>query len=250
MIYSDMPDHLFDGSYEETVEVQDGDEITIMFENNSDQAVYLAIFNLQPLWGITQIYPDMTDYDEIGPYDSRELQVQVTRPPGIARTTVVDTIKAFVTLDRTSFRAMEREDIDINPDTESPAVRSSSFSLQSLLDHLSTPVHLGPPQASPTRIWETREISVRINGLEDEATQMVVNHLATVIATRRSDFEILPPSNTTIYGKMKELFKTVFNVQTTPCVWRSTETQHSPKQRNVRWRCVSTVISKAQTDSF
>jgi hypothetical protein len=241
MKYSNVLDHPFDGSNETAVEVKDGDEITIVFENNSHMPVNLTILDLQPLWGITQIYPEVTDYEEIDPGARRELQLEVTRPPGITSRMTVDTIKAFVTVDRTSFRALEMDDIDISPDTESPAERHGSISLQSLLDRLL--ISQGQIHGSSAGGWETREISVRVCDIdaEEETARQIVKQLLTVVATGRRDLVILPSSSTTISDKMKEIAMTFLNLGASRFLRTPRETQHSPIQRRVMWRCVSTV---------
>ncbi|KAF8541805.1 hypothetical protein BDD12DRAFT_877896 [Trichophaea hybrida] len=239
-----VKDYPFSGSNEAPVEVKvkDGDEITIVFQNNWDKTVNLTIFDLQPLWGITQIYPDVMDSEEIDPEDEREIQLEVTRPPGITGKTSIDTIKAFITVDPTSFRDLEMEDIDTNPDTEIAAVRRGGMGLQSLLDHLITAHRHGQDQSSCKGVWDTREITVRVAGSrdddgEDAIAQQLVRHLSTVIATGKRDIVILPESYPTMLGNLKEAALKVFNLRIPRFVRRYREIQHTPGQRNVQWRC-------------
>jgi len=242
-----MLDYRFNGANETTVEVEDGDEITIIFENHSNQTVNLTIFDLQPLYGIAKIYPEEMDCEEVGPGDERELQLEVTRPPGISSRTFIDTIKAFITVDSISFRDLGMDDIDIKPDTEGAVERRGGVGLQSLFDHLIAAHRQGWVQSSCTGVWQTMEISVLVSGFEnmdgeEVAAQKIVKSLSTVIATGKRDLFILSPSNPTVFGRVKEATGAVFDLIVPRCVQRYIENQRSPAQRNVMWRCVSTII--------
>jgi len=81
-------------------------------------ALNLAIFDLEPLWGVTQIYPTAMDCEDVDPGDERELRLTFSIPSGLGLKSVVHTIKAFVTVDRTCFRFLERESISIDLDAE------------------------------------------------------------------------------------------------------------------------------------
>jgi hypothetical protein len=137
------------------------------------------------------------------------------------------------------------EDIDINPDTEGAVERHDSLGLQTLLDHFVISQRLGQFQGLSAGVWETREISVRVSDIdeEEETARKIVKHLSTVVATGRRDLVILPLSNTTVFGKMKEGATTFLNLRASQFLRRPRETQHSPNQRNVIWRCVSTIIT-------
>ncbi|KAF8252035.1 hypothetical protein K440DRAFT_658307 [Wilcoxina mikolae CBS 423.85] len=237
-----VKDDRFDSSIETAVEVEDGDEITIIFKNNSDRPVNLTILDLQPLYGISQIYPEVMNCEEVDAGEERELQFEFARPPGITTGTLIDTIKAFITLDGTSFKDFEMDDITINPDSEVAVERRVDMGFQSLVNHLMSANRSERVQSSGAGLWETMEISVHVRGSEnidgeDITAQKVVKCLSTVIATGRGDIFILPPPHYTILDKAKEAVETVLNLRVSQCVRTNRENQRSPAQRNVMWRC-------------
>ncbi|KAF8252523.1 hypothetical protein K440DRAFT_332782 [Wilcoxina mikolae CBS 423.85] len=241
----------YDGSNETILDVKHGHQITMVFENHSEVGVYLTIFDLQPLWGITQIYPDVMDSEYVGPGHKREICMEVTLPAGITSDTAVDIIKAFATIDRMSFRALEIEDIDIHPDTEGPVERHSGLSTQSLYDQLTTTNGDATTEGSCARVWQTAQISVRVsrsldrdyrhpgslNDVEENldgqelVAREIANHLSTVIVTGIRDLVILPAPNHTKPGILKEMVQKVFN----PGMSQS---------GNVMWRCMRKEIHR------
>jgi len=194
-----MADHPTEKRNETTIQVKDDSEITIVFENRSKVALNLTIFDLQPLWGVTQIYPKDMNCDDVDPGDERELRLKLSIPPGIGSKVAIDTIKAFVTVDPTCFRALQIPDIDINSDDETSiqaletrtidihsnnenTARGGGLDLQSLLKRLTKTRRDATVTYAPEAVWGTGEITVHIGDKEDwdiqkKATSTMAHYL-------------------------------------------------------------------------
>jgi hypothetical protein len=89
------------------------------FENLSDKRLYVTVLNLQPLWGIAQVYPaggeecgtvDMNGaFPEPG-FQSLDMKIPTAISPGVP---IIDILKVFVTVnDSTSFAFLTQPDLD------------------------------------------------------------------------------------------------------------------------------------------
>ena len=95
-----------------------GESAMVRVKNNSKQVLNLTIFDLQPDWGVTQVYPIDADSEILDPQRSLELPLQnVSLPEGYKEG--LDTIKVFATVESTSFRWLEL------PRLDQPALRSA-----------------------------------------------------------------------------------------------------------------------------
>jgi predicted phosphodiesterase len=103
--------------------LDDGERITFRITNTSSQVVNYTVINLQPDWGITQLYPPDKDSEILNPNDSFELPLKFEMPEGYKEAT--DTIKVFVTVSNTSFRWLELPRLDNPPQT--PATRGGEL---------------------------------------------------------------------------------------------------------------------------
>jgi hypothetical protein len=158
----------------DTVQVKDGATITVVFENNWTRSLNLTILDFQPLWGITQIYPQWMEAEDVLPGRSVEIPLEMSVPEGLTSTVAVDTLKAFVTFDRTVFKPLEREDIDMKTENVHAAAprtdpRNGDVSLQELLDHFAPNQRNARVTSSP-RPWETLEIYVHFCDLPEPKT--------------------------------------------------------------------------------
>ncbi|MEP6922348.1 MAG: metallophosphoesterase [bacterium] len=91
-----------------------GESATLRVSNNSSQVLNLTIFDLQPDWGVTQVYPTDADSEILDPQRTLELPLQnVNLPEGYKEGR--DTIKVFATVESTSFRWLELPKLDQPP---------------------------------------------------------------------------------------------------------------------------------------
>lgn len=108
-----------------------GESATLHIKNNSPEVLNITIFDLQPDWGIRQVYPSDADSQILDPNDSLDLPVtDVSLPEGY--TEGVDTIKVFATLEGTSFRWLEMPALD-QPQAERRQTRAVADPLEQLM---------------------------------------------------------------------------------------------------------------------
>lgn len=121
----------------------------------------MTVFDFEPLWAITQIYPENSDYETVDPGDSRDIELDMMIPEDLSSASeITDTIKAFITLEPTSFRTLEMPDINPKSSDSSPCSRAGD-SLERLLEELAILTrHARARQSTPTN-WETSELTIR-----------------------------------------------------------------------------------------
>lgn len=132
--------------------------VEVLFQNNSEEILNLTVLNLQPLWGITHIYPPGRDYETIDPRESKLFKLKMTLPEGASSHTMSDTLKAFVTPEPTSFAALQMG--GMKEDGTFPKTRAVG-QLASLLQKLGVPRRNATIVIDSTqKLWETKEISI------------------------------------------------------------------------------------------
>ena len=130
-------------------------------------ALNLTLLNLQPDWGISQVYPGdpATAFLPLDAGGELLLPLQAGLPNGYTHTT--DIIKAFATLGPTNFRWLELPALD-QPILPKSALRSAlGDSLESLLAAIiETEPHTRQlnPALSPSKGWVTAQVEVRVVG--------------------------------------------------------------------------------------
>ena len=110
-----------------------GENAIVKVTNNSTKVLNLTIFDLQPDWGITQVYPTDADSEILDPGQAKELPLQnVSLPEGYREG--IDTIKVFATQSQTSFKWLELPVLD-RPSTRSAVMgtRAPQNSLEQLM---------------------------------------------------------------------------------------------------------------------
>lgn len=107
-----------------TVTVSHGDWVFIRIRNNYHPHVLnVTVLDLQPDWGIGQIYPFRSgSYEPIEPDQELILPLHVTLPDGYESGT--DIVKVFATIETTSFRSLELPALD-RPDTRDHLTRGN-----------------------------------------------------------------------------------------------------------------------------
>ena len=85
--------------------MKSGDVAVLRVQNNSDEVLNVSVLNLQPDWGISQIYPKGAAFEALDPGQAFKLPLKVRLPQGYKKGT--DVLKVFATIDTTSFRWLE-----------------------------------------------------------------------------------------------------------------------------------------------
>jgi hypothetical protein len=138
-------------------EVMNGDTITLHIYNFSSFVINVAVFDLDPLWQVSQVLPQNGDFVEVEPGSFVPLTLtMVTSAPGLWNN--VDIIKAFATVQATSFRWLEL------PSLDQAGVWKSNITPSNELEELCvalTEERRNP--APPISAWETAVAMIRVN---------------------------------------------------------------------------------------
>ncbi|HZF09109.1 MAG TPA: caspase family protein [Thermoanaerobaculia bacterium] len=131
------------------VEMRVGQWTFLRISNRSSRDLNIAVLDLQPDWGITQIYPGDSEDSLItlDPEESFDLPLKAQLPQGIDEGT--DMLKVFATLAAADFRFLEL------PPLDRPPVRTMEVGLPSR-----HPEWYGAPHKE----WVTVQVEVRISG--------------------------------------------------------------------------------------
>ena len=142
-----------------------GESATVQITNNSTKALNVTVFDLQPDWGITQVYPSDADYDVLNPGLSLKLDLKdLTLPEGYREG--IDTIKVFATTSNTSFKWLELPVLD-KPGTRGALKRAAGNSLEGLMSAFTADQ---PPQqtrafnlgAAVSINWTTTQLDFKV----------------------------------------------------------------------------------------
>jgi hypothetical protein len=112
-IAGDQPE-LQANSGSQTLTLLSGESCFLRIKNNYSGVINVTVLDLQPDWGISQIYPARSGaFETLDPGKEIMLPLRVTLPPGYESGT--DVIKVFCTLEPTSFRWLELPALDQPP---------------------------------------------------------------------------------------------------------------------------------------
>jgi Caspase domain len=146
--------------------VNDGQSILLRIKNLSNQVLNVTVLDLQPDWGVSQLFPrgSDTDFMPIDPGHSEDDIVQVFLPNGYE--TGKDVIKAFATVGPTSFRSLELPPLD-QPLTRKAMLRSGRKrnQLEAFLDAITEeePKTRNMKQtASASHEWTTTQLEIQV----------------------------------------------------------------------------------------
>jgi predicted phosphodiesterase len=149
-----------------------GEVVFLRIKNLSNKAVNVTVLDLQPDWGISQVYPSVDpdtgeakDYELLEPGEENALLIPLRTdlPEGYQQGT--DVIKAIATLEGTSFRWLELPPLDQIPVPTRAIAKGPSNPLEELMtafasDQLTRQVvNLTAPQG---KSWGTAEVEVRV----------------------------------------------------------------------------------------
>jgi hypothetical protein len=143
-----------------------GEWTAVRIKNNTSQRLNITVFDLQPDWGITQVYPAGPGdfFVEIEAGQEVVLPLQAGLPQGYDEGK--DVIKVLATVGSTNFRWLEL------PPLDQPLRRSASLSARSPADPLEElmaafsadqpPTRQLIPAAYPSREWVAVQVEVDI----------------------------------------------------------------------------------------
>jgi hypothetical protein len=137
------------------LEVIDGDVILLHIHNLSAFVVNVTVFDLDSRWQVSQILPINGYFVEVDPGKFVPLTLSMGAEPGLWNN--VDIIKAFATVQATSFRWLELPVLD-EPHRKSTVAPSNE--LEELCVALAEERR---NQVPPMSAWETVEVAIRVN---------------------------------------------------------------------------------------
>lgn len=154
------------------IRVREKDYVKIRFQNKSKTtAVNVVIFNLNPLWGIKQVYPRYSAFETVEAEDERTIAFQVRVAEELKKTgnaKYQDMLKAFVTLGSADFRPFELADINCSADL----MRSGS-DLSNFVADVVRPIRDMEPMGSTQgrsykqmldkKLWDAVDITIETN---------------------------------------------------------------------------------------
>ena len=143
-----------------------GEWTGLRIKNEAAQVLNVTVFDLQPDWGATQVYPPGAgdNFVAFDPGQEVVLPLRADLPAGYSQGT--DVLKVFATLGTTNFRWLELPSLD-QPLSRSAAVRSTQphNPLEEMLAAFTAdqpPTRNLVPAAYPSKEWITAEVEIRI----------------------------------------------------------------------------------------
>lgn len=144
-----------------------GEEVCLRITNHSKLPVNITILDLQPDWGISQVYPDpqIAEYEllDLGEDNALFLPMKAWLPEDYQRG--IDTLKIFATVEGTGFRWLEMSALDQPITRGGGAQRAAGDPLEQLLASFAEPtltrqmINLSAPKG---RTWATTQVEVHV----------------------------------------------------------------------------------------
>ncbi|HKY44141.1 MAG TPA: caspase family protein [Pyrinomonadaceae bacterium] len=147
-----------------------GELACLRVKNLSNEPVNLTVLDLQPDWGISQIYPpppetgEAKDNDLLEPGEEKALLIPIRADLPAGYQQGVDTIKAIASVESTSFQWLKLPALD-QPDGTRSFKRGPANPLEQLMESFTAGemtrqvVNLNAPKA---KSWGTAEVEVRV----------------------------------------------------------------------------------------
>ena len=148
----------------QTVEVFDGEWVFLRILNSYHPHVLnITVLDLQPDWGISQIYPARSaSYETIDPGREVLLPLHVTLPEGFE--SGIDIIKVFASIEATSFRSLELPALN-QPEPENVARGLAKNPLEAFLTRFNAPnaTRAVTVDVCAAVEWTTHQVEVRVS---------------------------------------------------------------------------------------
>jgi hypothetical protein len=151
--------------------VKVGQKMVLRIKNNlpkdSNKVLNITVLDLQPDWGVSQIYPmnPGESFVPIDPDNETFVPLEVNLPDGYK--SGKDIIKVFATLDQTSFRSLELPALD-QPSTKTKEASRGNIP-SSPLEQLMATITKDKPatrninlSSTPSREWTTAQIEINV----------------------------------------------------------------------------------------
>jgi len=147
--------------------VKDGESFELVLKNNTKSPINLVLFNLQPLFGITQIFPQNADFETLDPDEQRRIPIQMSIPQQLLESAakgipIQDILKLFITSQSThfSFDSLELPNIHNAEGRGFRGTAHSGNALQYLLGKLTRPRRNASVKTAFSE-WQVIEVGLR-----------------------------------------------------------------------------------------
>jgi hypothetical protein len=144
--------------------IQVGQWTFLRIRNNAPAVLNVTVLDLQPDWGISQVFPQSqnVNFEPLDPQQEVMIPLQAYLPDGYQEGK--DVLKVFATLGASNFRVLELPDLD--KPVESKRVRQRGDALDQLLGAFTAeqpPSRNLNPAASPTKEWAVGQVELNIS---------------------------------------------------------------------------------------
>lgn len=158
---TDKPEPVTFAPYCDSPEVKTGQWVFLRVRNEFSSTLNLTVLDLQPDYGISQVYPESpAQFESLDPDDEILLPLQASLPESFE--VGEDVLKVFVTLGSTDFRCLELPPLDQQP--LRALNRGDSDPLEAVIDSLNQPElrkRTFKSVAQASRQWWTKSISLK-----------------------------------------------------------------------------------------
>jgi hypothetical protein len=147
-----------------TYRLSDGEWAMLRVRNNSSKVLNVTILDLQPDWGVSQVYPSRAaSFESVDHGGEINLPLRANLPPGYEQGS--DILKVFFTVETTSFRWLELPALDEPPAPIDNLRGVPGGSLESLLAACSSEQHAVrkmEPATYTDAEWVAQQVEVQI----------------------------------------------------------------------------------------
>jgi len=143
--------------------VKHGEWVFMRIRNEYSEVLNITVLDLQPDWGITQMYPQRAgEFEPIEARGELVLPIQFTLPSDYKSGT--DVIKVFATVEPTSFRWLELPSLDQGGVTNSlrgvPGKEIEEFLLA--INQIDSSTRTGKVPSSSSALWAARQVEIEV----------------------------------------------------------------------------------------
>ena len=194
-----------------------GQKLILRIRNTSKKVLNVTILDLQPDWGVSQIYPSGTGAYSIpiDPGHEELFPLQVDLPSDYKEGK--DVIKVFAALDKTNFRWLELPSLDqafLDRQYET-RFKQRRFSLNTLETFMANMIggsvsahnirNLGTVETTKTTDWTSGQIEIQINRVTTKASTVLISYAREDLEQARKLYRDLKSSGLNPWLDMEDL---------------------------------------------
>ncbi len=142
--------------------VKHGEWVFLRVRNEYPEVLNITVLDLQPDWGIAQMYPKRAgEFETIESRRELVLPIQFTLPPDYE--SGIDIIKVFATVEPTSFRWLELPSLDQPESTNRRGVSAKEIEeFLSAIDQIDSGTRQGSVPTRSSALWAARQVEIEV----------------------------------------------------------------------------------------